>query len=738
MATGYKVYSPSTSGSTYSGHWLGSLTTQAYEYDEYINVSAISFHTIQTYVSERVIGTDYFYITAVVNGTTYNYRISHLNYAGPGGNMAQNGFTLEDIRIPFDSNGKANLSIQVTVTGASGTIFNGYTLYLGLNHTFSNAAKAGTVSLSPSAKKFGDTATIAVSGGEGTVHYKIAYSFGSVSEVIIDKQMTAETAGLYEMEWTIPDLMAECPDTAGGTLKITCETYRFDTLIGSSTVEREIFAFPASTIEFLGTFVIGRSRDITINRNSKAYTTTLRYKILQNEGIIEEGISEDSYTWNIPIEFGKLMPSSEEETIYIYCDTYYGTHLIGTTEERYTIKCIDSSVDSRFKPVIDSLRTRIYIPGAPEEFQGLMLQNVSLVDYTVEAHSDASEIDKYTFKGFGKEITIQADEFNGFFAVPADSFAGKHSFNITVTDKRGRTETNYYSWTVRAYSKPKVIPYSVDDANYSAPMCFRSDREGIASGTGTYVRILAGKMCSDVVDDEVNINACKMEYRIRKTGDPWPEEYTELLSYEDSTFASKIIADAFPSTKNSYQVELRVTDLLGFSHSYFAKVSSQKVNFSLLCASDGAAFGKKAEFPGVVEISQDMTLWVRGELRVDTSEWQALEVNDNDVTWESGYPHGLHSVSGCYYRIENGNHVMVSFNRAIKWKKSQIIINSTPIPEAERPKTTVSMICAAENGFVIATVGTDGYIAIDLAWSSTSATQYNWIDGFIHYWKEDS
>lgn len=732
MATGYSVYSPSTEFSTYSGNWMGTITTRAWEYDDHVNVS-IQFYTTQKYVNSKVQGTDCFHGSATVNGTTHSFKIAYLGY--PGVNSSYT-FTTE-INIPFDSNGKAKLSFAVAVQGAAGTYLAGYSLGGSLTHEFSNAAKAGIISLSPHTSKFGDTATIAVSGGEGTVRFKIAYTFGSLSGLIIDKQMTAETAGLYEMEWTVPDLSAGYPNAAGGVLKITCETYRFDTLIGSSSVERGISAFSASTIDFTGTFVIGLSRDITINRNSESYTTTLRYKILQNEGVIEEGITEDSYTWDIPIEFGKLMPSSEKETIYIYCDTYNGTYLVGTTVGQYTIKCRDTSVDSRFKPVIDSLKTRVYIPGAPEEFQGLMLQNVSLVDYTVEAHSDASEIAKYTFKGFGKEITIQADEFEGFFAVPADSFAGKHSFNITVTDKRGRTETNYYSWTVRAYSKPRVIPYSVDDANYSAPMCFRSDREGIASGSGTFVRILAGKMCSDVVDDEVNINACKMEYRIRKTGDSWPDEYTELLSYEDSTFASKIIADAFPSTKNSYQIELRVTDLVGFSHSYFAKVSSQKVNFSLLCASDGAAFGKKAELPGVVEIAQDMTLWVRGEFKVDSDSWQEIPVNTNSSTWESGYNHGQNKFSGCYYRVVNGNEVIIAFNRAIKWSGTPIVLNAEPIPEADRPTSPVSMICAAENGFVIATAGTDGFITIDLAWSSKSATQCNWIDGLVYYWKEE-
>lgn len=724
----------STSFSTYSGYWTGSISFSAYEYKNYVKVS-VDFHTTQKYVQGKVQGTDYFYISAVINGKSYSYKTAYLG--GPGYPAYHNGF-IEEIEVPFDSNGKAKVTCSVSVTGAKGTYLAGYTLAGSYAYEYSNAASAVGVELSPSTKQMGDTAIIAVTHGKGSTEYKISYEFGNLTGEIVSGVSTDYYPGPFEHEWVVPDLLDGCPNAGSGLLKIKCESYRYDTLLGTSIIEREISVYPASTADHSFDLVIGMSEDFDILRNSQKYTTTLRYKVRQNEGTIASGITEDSYIWDIPIAFGKLMPASEKETIYIYCDTYHGTYLVGTTVEQYTIKCRDSAVDSRFNPVIDSLKTNVYIPGAPEEFQGLMLQNVALCDYLIEAHSESSEIDKYTFKGFGKEITIKADVFEGFLAIPAVSFAGKHSFNISVTDKRGRTGTKYYTWTVRSYNKPKVIPYSVDDANYSAPMCFRSDREGIASGSGTYVRILAGKMCSDVVDDDVNINACKMEYRIRKTGDPWPEEYTELLSYEDSTFASKIIADAFPSTKSSYQIELRVTDLVGFSHSYFAKVSSQKVNFSLLCASDGAAFGKKAEFPGVVEIAQDMTLWVRGELRVDGAEWQTLEVNDNGNTWESSYPHGLHSVSGCYYRIEDGNHVMVSFNRAIKWSSSQIIINATPIPEAERPKSPVSMICAAENGFVIATVGTDGYIAIDLAWSSKSSTQYNWIDGFVHYWKEDS
>ena len=185
-------------------------------------------------------------------------------------------------------------------------------------------------------------------------------------------------------------------------------------------------------------------------------------------------------------------------------------------------------------------------------------------------------------------------------------------------------------------------------------------------------------------------------------------------------------------------MELKATDLLGFSHSYLTKISSQKVNFSLLCAADGAAFGKTAEHPGVVEIAQDMTLWVRGALKVDGGTWQELDTVDSGEIWESGYTHGQSKISGCFWRAEQGSRISVVFNRAIRWGGSPIRVNATPIPEADCPPAPVSALCPAENGFVLATVGTDGYITVDLAWSAKSTAQHNWIDGSIQYWKEES
>lgn len=732
MATGYKVYCPSTHFSSYSEKWLGSITTWAWEFDTYVKVR-VRFYTTQKHVNSKVQGTDYFYGSIMFNGQPYNFRIAYLGYAGVNSSYIFE----EEVRIPFDSSGKANLSFSVSVQGATGTYLQGYSLNGSLYHTFSNAAKPGTLELSPSAKQMGDTAMVAVKGGEGTIRYRISYAFGGLTGVVAEEQMIAEDAALYETEWVIPDLLEGCPNATEGMLTLTCETYRFDTLIGTSQVEREISVFPAATLEKLRDMGIGYDYKFSIQRLSEQYTTTLRYRLLGQEGIIEEGILEDVYTWEIPLALGKVMPASSSEVIYIFCDTYNGTALVGTNSYS-CILTVYSNMEI-YKPVIDRLRISKYVPDAPEAFQGLLLQNVSRADLLVEAHSDSSELAFYQFKGFGMELIRKAEDFTGFLGVPVNGYPGENSISITVTDRRGRKETNYYTLTVLPYSKPRVIPYKVDGVSYAAPICYRADRESMASGSGSYMRLMAGKMDTEVISDGVDINGSKFEYRIRKTGEPWPETFTELLSFEtEEDFLSRNEENAFPDPNASYEIELKVTDRVGFSHSYFTKVSSQKVNFSLLCAADGAAFGKTAEHPGVVEISQDMTLWVRGQMKVDGDVWKSLEAVESAAIWESGYAHGYNEISGCYYRTEQGSKVSVAFNRAIKWSGSRITVNAEPIPQQNCPPVPVSAICPAENGFVLATVGTDGYITVDLAWNIKSVTQYNWIDGFIQYWKEEN
>lgn len=86
--------------------------------------------------------------------------------------------------------------------------------------------------------------------------------------------------------------------------------------------------------------VIEETIKLNINRLVDTYNYTLRYKFTgdtQNyEGTIVENINQDSYNWTIPEEFYQYwkehIPTKISRYCYVYCDTYSGTTLIGTTE----------------------------------------------------------------------------------------------------------------------------------------------------------------------------------------------------------------------------------------------------------------------------------------------------------------------------------------------------------------------------------------------------------------------
>lgn len=721
MPTGIRLDPVSAEGlSTCNNLWRGGISLWAYENEDHVLVMVRILQT-QWYAKGTISGT--FTGTLTINGESRSFTISTLPYQVAD---YRSVYETEYIPIYFDENGIAEISVDVKVKGASGTMFSGYTLGGMLNHSYSNTAGAGSIEMSPSAQRMGDTAILAISKGIGAVTHKVTYSFGSVTKVI-GNFLNRE----YQYEWTIPDLSSECTNATSGTMNITLETYRFGTLVGSDSVSREIFVPLASEI-VLQDMAVGEVTPITIKRNSTNFTSTIRAFVLQQKVIVTTDCAQDTFNWNIPTSVAKLMPNTAVETIYLYCDTYNGTALVGSTSAKAMIR-VDPE-DSRFKPVIDSLTVEGTIPDAADAFKQLILQNVSGVAVSVEAHSDVSTITGY-------EIAVFGDSFSGDdgkFDIVANSFAGVHTMTVRVTDARGSSAEATQDVTILPYIKPKVVPYAVGDVQYSAPICYRADREGMATGNGTFMRILAGKMCTEILQDGVNINASKLEYRTRKSTEDWPEDYVTLFPFQnDANFVSEIIEDAYPDPKASYQTEIRVTDLVGFSHSIFIKISSQKVSFSLLCAAAGAAFGKTAEFPDVVEIASDMTLWVRGKIEVDNAELVALQCNENDSCWESGYAYGHHSVSGCYYGTEFGSKVNVIFNRAILWSGSKIYLNAEALPEEIRPAVPISKLCAADGGLVMATVGTDGFITIDFAWSPESKNEFHWIDGLVTYWKED-
>lgn len=97
---------------------------------------------------------------------------------------------------------------------------------------------------------------------------------------------------------------------------------------------------------------IGEVEKITINRLTTAFTYNLRYSLkddsgTEQTGTIATGINQDSYDWTIPTTFYQYWTTGSVRYCTVYCDTYNGGNLVGTSSANIQI-----SVNANTKPDI--------------------------------------------------------------------------------------------------------------------------------------------------------------------------------------------------------------------------------------------------------------------------------------------------------------------------------------------------------------------------------------------------
>ena len=163
------------------------------------------------------------------------------------------------------------------------------------------------------------------------------------------------------------------------------------------------------------------------------------------------------------------------------------------------------------------------------------------------------------------------------------------------------------------------------------------------------------------------------------------------------------------------------------------QIMTEAVSFVLYDGPDGAGFGKYPEAPHVVDIASHMTLLVRGRLVVEGADWQDLGLAEGVSEDIIGI--GRKPVSGCHYRVENGNHVYLAFDGSFNFPTAPLIINRTAIPEAYRPRRPVMAMCMTDVGLAVCTGSTDGYIRVESVIPFKENTEaVSGMDGYIDYW----
>ena len=227
---------------------------------------------------------------------------------------------------------------------------------------------------------------------------------------------------------------------------LTEKFYGNTTVSGSTSLTAIPRSTPVSTPSS-GTF--GTALTITHVRPSTGFTVTLRYACGSESGTIVSKVSTNSTSWIVPKSLQSQIPKSTSIGITIYCDTYNGSTLIGTTSSSFTCHVASDCV-----PTLSSLACTNGDTGGTAYWQTVSKLRVEVGCEGVYG----STITKYVMEVDGQTITnygyiIWSGVLNG---------SGAKDVKITITDSRGKTATKTWTsaFTITAYAKPSIINFT--------------------------------------------------------------------------------------------------------------------------------------------------------------------------------------------------------------------------------------------------------------------------------------
>jgi hypothetical protein len=316
---------------------------------------------------------------------------------------------------------------------------------------------------------------------------------------------------------------------------------------------------------------------------------------------------------------------------------------------------------------------------------------------------------------------------------------GNVTITGTVTDSRGYSRTYTKTITVVDYSVPKIIPISTESEVVAA----RCDSSGNLSDTGTYLKIKAKRSYSKVNISGVNKNLCYIRYRYKKEGGSFSSWTTILATTaaSDEITTGALLSGAL-SVTSSYVVQIQAVDSIGEVGTTDLSLPTERVYMHKAGSINSLGIGKYAEEENTVDIAEDMTVKVRGDLIVGDrpiSDTGWISLGLSDAVQESSNNVGQ-SGRGCYYRVINGNHVYVAFNCACTYAGSILIVNKDAIPAEYCPeRNAYALVPTGGRALIRAIANHSGYIVIDFvqiitATAATTSSNVSWIDGYLDYW----
>ena len=231
-------------------------------------------------------------------------------------------------------------------------------------------------------------------------------------------------------------------------INVTLSGTKYTKVSTSDTIT--LTTIPRTTpVSTSGTAKFGATITITHTRASTAFSITLRYACGSASGTIITKQATNSTSWTVPKSLQSQIPKSTSIPITIYCDTYSGNTLIGTTSTSYTCSIADDC-----NPSLTTLSCKNPDTGGSTYYQGVSKLRVE-VGYN-QAYS--SPITKFVMVVDGQSIT----NYSYIIGTGVLRNSGAKDVKLTITDARGRTATKTWTSaiTVTAYSAPKINSFT--------------------------------------------------------------------------------------------------------------------------------------------------------------------------------------------------------------------------------------------------------------------------------------
>lgn len=337
----------------------------------------------------------------------------------------------------------------------------------------------------------------------------------------------------------------------------------------------------------------GETFSIHMNRESSNFTHTVRYEYGSRKGTIATGVTTGT-TWAVPLSFMNDIPNATSASGRIYVDTYNGGTLVGTKYTGFTVT-VPTSVKPGVSVTLDDV-------GGYDDIYGKPVQNLSSIKVKITATAAySSPIVSYSTTV--QNIRYSAPEFTT--AVLTGS--GDYSVKVTVTDKRGRTNTWSYTMNVLAYTPPAVSNVAVR----------RCNKDGTENDRGEYVAVTFSAAVSPMSNK--NTATYAVQYK-KSSASSWTSLATDAngLKPTDLTGNYTVNNQAYvfkADGSSSYDVSVSVTDRHKTStRATSASTAMTLINFNR--SGNGLRFGGVSEEENTLE--NDFTLKQSGN-RYSTS-----------------------------------------------------------------------------------------------------------------------